>query len=544
MACCRAPKRPPPAARPTDESSRNMRVFKDDPPPRAPATTNSPIKATNSPTTKVDTNGALKAPGVLPPEEEVERVPTRTFSLQFKKETLCDICEILTAALTEQPSLQEYVAQLGMLEVENHDLLFSLLAIGHTVTSPKAHQSYSSEPELEALLFEETLRAPARTTLDTRNHVSTDAVGHKLRQECTIALMRWYHSSPVVAKRTGLVPIIHIDPSIQEVPEAKRPAVAAKLLAEMDDSIVVELGLAVKLGLRAAIKKVVRSLLDFRKEDEIRRDQELRRTSWWEELSLKRRTSKLALPEDGKFAAFHAWRRKSISANHHLVPAAPLQEGSEKKRYTVVLDLDETLIYTRGKDAHLCARPGIPQFLKRLRELGCEIVVWTASTKDYSAAILSNIDPELQYVSECVYRHPKWFTATEKCAHPRKDLALLGRDLDYTLIIDNSVDCVVGYTETNAILVPDFRGLELDDTLPCLCEFMEDLVESQIPVGDYLEHYGHYHFRLEKKRPNALAGDAVQCFVVDARPSLDITSFSLPLSKDPSLVVTPSSEGA
>ena len=67
----------------------------------------------------------------------------------------------------------------------------------------------------------------------------------------------------------------------------------------------------------------------------------------------------------------------------HLVP--PPRED----RYTVVLDLDETLIYAR--DGPLEVRPYFDEFLSLLDGC-CEVIVWTAGERSYAKAVIRNID--------------------------------------------------------------------------------------------------------------------------------------------------------
>eukprot|EP01062_Namystynia_karyoxenos_P081681 TRINITY_DN901_c0_g2_i4.p1 TRINITY_DN901_c0_g2~~TRINITY_DN901_c0_g2_i4.p1 ORF type:complete len:735 (+),score=145.78 TRINITY_DN901_c0_g2_i4:290-2206(+) len=165
------------------------------------------------------------------------------------------------------------------------------------------------------------------------------------------------------------------------------------------------------------------------------------------------------------------------SQKGHLVP--PQDEGDAGK-YTVVFDLDETLIFARR--GPLFARPGIAGLLALL-DGRAEVIVWTAGMRGYAQAILRQIDPH-GVVRHCVYRHPQWHALGSSAQ--RKDLAALGRDLDRTLIVENSADSIRG-DEANAVLLSDYEATEAEDrTLPALTTLLRHLLVAQRPVPAFL----------------------------------------------------------
>ena len=105
--------------------------------------------------------------------------------------------------------------------------------------------------------------------------------------------------------------------------------------------------------------------------------------------------------------------------------------------YTLVLDLDETLVhffYTPSGGTFLI-RPYCFEFLKKMSEI-YEIVIFTAATKEYADSILDIIDPEKKLISQRLYRQH-----TSICGLTFvKDLTKLGRDLSRTIIVDNLAD--------------------------------------------------------------------------------------------------------
>ena len=368
-----------------------------------------------------------------------------------------------------------------------------------------------------------------------------------LHPEVLFYILRWYVSAPVIVSGATCT-VLHPYKRVQSYTPSEGDMVAA-----MYDLFLVEdlllISSVLKRGMRSSIKQYAMELLDAEDERNIRAGQRARKQSWWKDMhdleaklsgaaGVGTDTSKLATAEP-----YLKWRTKSISDGSALLRPMQREVNQDGSRiYTIVLDLDETLIYTRGAGAHLCVRPGSQELLKCLSGLGCEIIVWTASTKSYSAAILSHLDPDLRYISECVYRHDKWFNKGESAksgvkgvggaGHPRKDLSLLDRDLSHTLIVDNSVDCCYGYTETNAVLVPDFCGLEMENTLSGLCELFVHLVTSQCPVKEFLRMFGHNYLKKELRTANV--GDnkkaSVQCFVVDTHIDTNSVPFSIPVS--------------
>lgn len=183
---------------------------------------------------------------------------------------------------------------------------------------------------------------------------------------------------------------------------------------------------------------------------------------------------------------------------------------------TVVLDLDETLVFAR--EGPLWVRPGVRQFLSELCGLGCEVVAWTASNRCYAGGILSRIDPAAEFVSQCIYAHAKWQRRPGQ-SYPAtvKNLSLIGRDLDRTIIVDNLPDAVAG-SEMNAIVVENYEGCELHDrTLSTLTKVIRDLVESGMAVPTYLsDTRGGGHLKFCEQR--LVSGEATWCFVLNSEP--------------------------
>ena len=114
-----------------------------------------------------------------------------------------------------------------------------------------------------------------------------------------------------------------------------------------------------------------------------------------------------------------------------------LSSDLENSTYTLILDLDETLVhfFFTPSGGTFLIRPYCFKFLEEMKKL-FEIVIFTAATKDYADSILDIIDPGNIYINHRLYR-----SHTTICNFTFvKDLSKIGRNLNKTLIIDNLDD--------------------------------------------------------------------------------------------------------
>mmetsp|Transcript_8116 Transcript_8116/g.17626 ORF Transcript_8116/g.17626 Transcript_8116/m.17626 type:complete len:309 (-) Transcript_8116:145-1071(-) len=161
-------------------------------------------------------------------------------------------------------------------------------------------------------------------------------------------------------------------------------------------------------------------------------------------------------------------------------------------RMTLVLDLDETIVYSReaAQTGVYKFRPGIARFLKDLRELShaWEVIVWTAGISNYARDVLQqDFDGESlgAIASALVYRSPKWFD--ENAPNMSKPLKMLGRPMRSTLIVDNLPENLVR-NPGNGVLVDDFEGCgSPDETLPKLGALLRQMAETKCSVPRFLD---------------------------------------------------------
>eukprot|EP00755_Sulcionema_specki_P029084 Sspe_Gene.91372::Locus_62872_Transcript_1_1_Confidence_1.000_Length_1221::g.91372::m.91372 len=171
-------------------------------------------------------------------------------------------------------------------------------------------------------------------------------------------------------------------------------------------------------------------------------------------------------------------RRSPLSSHVSLLPPK-----TSPHRYTVVLDLDETLIFHAAPGV-VYQRPGLQELLHTISNK-CELVLWTASTQDMGVRAQRAIDPKGVHFEHVIYRHPKWYKESLGYKHA-KDLDLLGRDLSTTVIIENSPNCV-RHQKQNAIMVPDFMGRDTSDSvLFTLADVLLSLFSSGMSVPQFV----------------------------------------------------------
>ena len=141
----------------------------------------------------------------------------------------------------------------------------------------------------------------------------------------------------------------------------------------------------------------------------------------------------------------------------------PLHPSQVKNTYTLVLDLDETLIHFIDLDSsrrkadnfgnsgnlskrsrssissnggsefggHFLIRPGAREFLQRMSKW-YEVVIFTAAMQDYADWVLDQLDTG-KWIEYRLYRQH----AVREGPVFLKDLSKLGRDVSKMIIVDN-----------------------------------------------------------------------------------------------------------
>eukprot|EP01065_Artemidia_motanka_P034645 TRINITY_DN422_c19_g1_i1.p1 TRINITY_DN422_c19_g1~~TRINITY_DN422_c19_g1_i1.p1 ORF type:complete len:389 (+),score=67.37 TRINITY_DN422_c19_g1_i1:349-1515(+) len=178
-------------------------------------------------------------------------------------------------------------------------------------------------------------------------------------------------------------------------------------------------------------------------------------------------------------------RVREPGCGRNLIPAK-----SSQHEYTVVFDLDETLVSNRMAGFRpAIKRPHLENLLRSLRGKA-EIVLWTASIESVGRPVLRQIDPNSEYFHHAIYRDPAWFQERPNVPH-HKDLRLLGRDMSKVIIVENN-PFSVRLNKRNAVLVPDFdRPNPTDGSLRRLEGFLGELLDSGRDVADFVPNSGN-----------------------------------------------------
>ena len=177
-----------------------------------------------------------------------------------------------------------------------------------------------------------------------------------------------------------------------------------------------------------------------------------------------------------------------------LYSSAPqyyLPPKKEKYKYTLVLDLDETLVHVKmfpdGK-AKLTYRPGLFKFLSKMKKL-YELVLFTGSLPEYCNKIMTCMERNEKYFEYKLYRQH----CTKINEHYVKDLSKLGRELNSVIIVDNLSSSFISQPE-RGILIKDFHdGMSDGNILRDLGNILEKIcIEETSDIRYSLRKYKEY----------------------------------------------------
>ena len=172
--------------------------------------------------------------------------------------------------------------------------------------------------------------------------------------------------------------------------------------------------------------------------------------------------------------------------NFEPVPAPYITEPN-KKKYTLVLDLDETLVNFKiksTKEGMLRARPFLFGFLE---EMGVyyELIIWTSATEAYANTLLDAIESEKTYFDYVFYREHAIIVGDDFV----KDLTRIGRPLDKIIIVDDMPQNF-RLQRQNGITIKPFLGddntdMALYDLLPILKHIAEEGNDVRVELAKY-----------------------------------------------------------
>ena len=160
---------------------------------------------------------------------------------------------------------------------------------------------------------------------------------------------------------------------------------------------------------------------------------------------------------------------------------------SSPKPYTLILDLDETLVSFQiktEKEGTLRARPFLFAFLEEMGHY-YELIIWTSATESYANTLIDAIEYDKQYFDFILYREHATIINDEFV----KDLNRVGRGLDRIIIVDDMPQNF-RLQKQNGITIKPFLGDDYNDTalydlLPILKHIAEDGNDVRIELAKY-----------------------------------------------------------
>ena len=198
--------------------------------------------------------------------------------------------------------------------------------------------------------------------------------------------------------------------------------------------------------------------------------------------------------------------KKSLNCVPYLPPLS--QELKQKYKYTVVIDIDETLGHfiqneisakyfnnygyifedntnkilfnsnnkNKIKVGMFLIRPYAKYFLEKLNNLFFEIVTFSAGTKEYCDKVLDILDINNNIIKYRLYRS---HLSLRNINNDVKDLSLLGRDLSKVIMIDNFSENYK-LQQDNGLPINSWFGDTNDTSLRDLIPIMNYIVENNI----------------------------------------------------------------
>ena len=140
----------------------------------------------------------------------------------------------------------------------------------------------------------------------------------------------------------------------------------------------------------------------------------------------------------------------------------PFIKIPNKKKYSLVLDLDETLMNLELKDntnnkymLHL--RPGLYSFLSNIKPY-YELMTFTSASKEYAMPIINEIESKEKFFDYNFFREHSVIVENDFV----KDISRIGRDMKKIIIIDN-VEENFKLNKKNGIKIAPFYGGNRND---------------------------------------------------------------------------------
>ena len=191
---------------------------------------------------------------------------------------------------------------------------------------------------------------------------------------------------------------------------------------------------------------------------------------------------------NGSIIASSSYFKKNKN-NFNSLPPIPYLVNKSNKKYTLVLDLDETLIHFKvnpnnNNSGILQFRPYISEFLSNIKDF-YELIVFTAATKEYADPIIDAIEQKGIKFDHRLYRIHTIIRGNDFV----KDLSKLGRDLGRIIIVDN-MEQNYKLQPYNGITIRPFWGKDTNDmALFDLLNILIKIVKMDMDVRDGIRYF-------------------------------------------------------
>ena len=193
---------------------------------------------------------------------------------------------------------------------------------------------------------------------------------------------------------------------------------------------------------------------------------------------------------------------------NHAEIKVPYLNYKSNKKFTLVLDLDETLIcFKIGPEKNrglLRLRPGLFPFLLNIKKY-YELIIFTSATTEYADPLLKAIEKDEKIFDFKLYRQHTIIYNNEFV----KDISKIGRPLDKIIIVDN-LPQNFRLQKENGIMIKAFWGednydtalfalgdilnkiaIEFDDTRKGIIKYKDDIlckVSSTVSKNNFQEY--------------------------------------------------------
>ena len=184
--------------------------------------------------------------------------------------------------------------------------------------------------------------------------------------------------------------------------------------------------------------------------------------------------------QNGSIFASSAYFKNNNKLNVSI--PVPYLAKKSNKQYTLVLDLDETLIHFKPnpnneESGTIKIRPYLMEFLEKIKDY-YELVVFTAATQEYADPIINALETNKKYFDYRLYRKHTIIIDNDFV----KDLSKLGRDMSKTIIVDN-MEQNYKLQKSNGITIRPFWGKDNEDTaLVDLLDILIKIVNKKMDV--------------------------------------------------------------